>query len=441
MDEERIENALRAGPVDEQMHRQGSLGRALAERESVANAGTFRVRLRSQPSMLSGIAVVALVLLLAAGLFVYGRLNQVAGPPSPSPSPSAPAVTPSVTPSQSAVGAPVELVDRWLGPVREIAGLQSPATRAFLEIDGASLSFDAGAGQPRDLLASAVRQDGPNVLRLTATTPSTACSPFQVGTYRWSLSPGKVNLTLAVIRDDCPARAATLPGTWTHTACRNQPVDCLGQLEAGTYSSSEFDPFASGRAGQMTYTVPDGWSDSADGPTNYSLRPTADYLADPGFDGGDTVSGIYVFGGTVAADQPDDCSAVPAPGVPVTAAGIADYLAARSGLHVVDSGTVHIGEREARELDITIDPAFTQSCPWSNGQPFRAMIMFADLGLSGGVWGADRCCREHVFLVDVAPGRVVSVWVDGPVSGFDDLLAKASPIIGTIHFQNSSGAP
>ena len=32
----------------------------------------------------------------------------------------------------------------------------------------------------------------------------------------------------------------------------------------------------------------------ADNKTNYFLRLTAEYLADPGFDGGDTVSGIYI---------------------------------------------------------------------------------------------------------------------------------------------------
>jgi hypothetical protein len=441
MDEQRIENALRAGPTDESPHRQGALGRALAERDAIETAGTFRVRLRPQSAVFSGLAAVVALVLLVAVIVVSGRLGQSAGPASPSVAPTTQTPSPSASASVVGVGAPIQLVDRWAGAVRPITILSLPPTRSFLDIQGASLKFDAGVGQPGNVFASAVMSVGPDTLRLTATTPTTGCHPFDIGAYRWSLSPAGVTLSLTAVDDQCSARATALSGFWTHTACRDATRDCLGPLERGTYTSNEFDPFGSHNAGQLKYTVLGGWSNSADNNTNYFLRPTADYLNDPGFDGGDTVSGIYVWAGTVAADQPADCAALPVAGVNRTADAIADQIAALSGLVVVDGGTVSIGGRQARELDITIDAAFSGTCPWSNGEPFRSLIMFADIGEAGGVWGTGPGTRQHVLFVDVAPDRVASIWVDGPADGFDDLLRDATPIIESIQFEDHAFSP
>ena len=445
MDEERIEDALRAGPVDEPPHRPGALGRALAERDAVEAAGRFRVRLRPQSAAVSSLAVAMALVLLVAGVVVIGRLGQSAGSPVTSVPPTTPPTTSPPTPTSSASvaggGAPPELIDRWAGAVKPISALASPATRAFLDIQGAGLRFDGGPGEPRNLFASEVAAVGANTFVLTATTPTTGCQPFDKGTYTWSLSPEGVTLTLDAVDDQCSARAAALSGSWTHTACRDATHDCFGVLEPGTYSSIEFDPFGTQSVGQLTYTVATGWSNSADYATNYFLRPSADYLADPGFDGGDTVSGIYVWAGTVAADQPADCAAIPAPGVERTADAIAAHLGSMSGVIAVDRGTVTIGDRSARELDISIDPAFTAACPWSNGEPFRSLIMFADLGEAGGVWGTIRDTRQRVLLVDVAPSRVASIWVDGPTDGYDTLLANAMPIVETMQFADRTPAP
>ena len=195
--------------------------------------------------------------------------------------------------------------------------------------------------------------------------------PFDEGTYRWSLSPGGTNLTLSVIDDACMARAKIIPGTWTHTACREAAQDCLGPLEPGTYSSTTFDPFHTGYAGQLDYTIGGAWANAIDHPVNYAIRPTTDYLADPGFDGNDTVSGVYLWAGTLAVDQPPDCSAVPAKDVPARADAIADHIVGLGGLSVLDRGSTTIGGRSARILDVSLDAAYRTPCPWSGGEPFR----------------------------------------------------------------------
>jgi hypothetical protein len=437
MDDRRIEDALRSGPPDEPGHRQGALARGLAARDTDAarDEVSFRVRLRPQssavPLILVGVVVaVALTLALIIGLGSAPKPT-----PGPSPSSSTPVASPTIQ------GAPLELVDRWAGPTRTIASLKTPATRAFLDIRGAALRFDAGPGQPGDLLSSSVTQAAPDVLRVVASSRSGGCEAFDEGMYRWSLSAGRTNLRIELMRDACAARAAALPGTWTHTACRDAAQDCLGALEAGAYRSTEFDPFGTGQAGQLGYSVPAGWANTIDFPTNYFLRPAPEYEADPGFDGNDTIGGIYIWAGTLAADQPADCSGVAAPGVAASADAIATHIATLPGIRAVVGDTLELDGRVARVLDLTLDPTYTGTCPFSNGEPFRSLITFADLGSDRGVWGLGRSGRQHVLILDATSGRVVSVWVEGEISRFESLLRDATPIVKSLSFTESSTIP
>lgn len=447
MDDHRIEEALRAGPPDQAPHRQGALARGLAARGEPAPAeSTFRVTLRPERSRTAPLLVAA-----AAALVI---LWVAVGGPASRPQPTASVATASIGtssppassgPSASSTtaagrGAPVALVDRWTGAIRAIPGLPRPASRTVLDIMGAGFRVDAGNGEPNDLFASSVTQASPDTLRLTAATPTKGCEAFDEGTYRWSLSPAGTTLTLTLVRDACAARAATLPGSWTHTACREAARDCLGPLEAGTYQSTEFDPFRTGSAGQVSYRVPDGWANSVDHPTNYYLRPTPDYLADPASDGNDTLGGVYLWAGTLAAAQPADCAAVPAPGVAATADAIAAYVAHLSGLAVVDRGTTSVAGRTGRVLDVSL-AAYPSGCPWSGGDPFRSLIMFADLGSGGGVWGMAPGERARIVFVDVAPGRVVSIWIDAPEDRIDGLLPDAMTIVGSLDFIDRPAAP
>jgi hypothetical protein len=442
MDENRIELALRAGPPDERAHRQGALERALAARGDTRDLAASPVALRSPatPSITLLLAAAAVIVAVAV---VGGFLGTRTGPgETPAPPPSA-SVTPSPSPSQAsrASGFPTQLVDRWVGPVRVIPGSAVPAQRAVLDIQGANFLYDAGPGQPANLLYSTVAQEAPDVLRLTANAPSSGCTPFDEGTYRWSLSPGGSNLTLSLLDDACATRAAVLPGTWTHTACREAVTDCLGPVEAGEYRSTAFNPFGPDEAGNLRYTLPDGWANALDHPLNYALKPTADYLADPGFDGNDTFTGLYFWAGTVATDQPADCSAIPAEGVPVTAAAIADHIAQLDGLDVINRGATEIGGRTARVLDVSVDPAYSAVCPFSGSTPFRSLIMLADAGSDGGVQGLAASERARIYFVDVGPGRVTSIWVDGDATRIDGLIKDTAPILASVRFEASSPAP
>ncbi len=72
-------------------------------------------------------------------------------------------------------------------------------------------------------------------------------------------------------------------GTWQTSDCRNPDNACLGDLQAGTYSSQFFEPRPLGewapRYGALTYTVPDGWAASSDFPESYALLTQEAYAA------------------------------------------------------------------------------------------------------------------------------------------------------------------
>ena len=63
--------------------------------------------------------------------------------------------------------------------------------------------------------------------------------------------------------------------------CLVSDQKCLGELKAGKYSSVLFDPYGTGTPGQLQYTAPEGWANSADFTFEYSLRPAGRPLPRP----------------------------------------------------------------------------------------------------------------------------------------------------------------
>ena len=200
MDDQRIEDILRVGPPDRPRHRQGTFARALAERERRGWVG----RDVRRPA---AAAVIARPRRAGDrrghrdrghGFLVIGRPDSGATtPPYPvsHAEPLAPVAT-SASPSPSASvgaggtrGAPVELVDRWVGPVRSIPSLEEAATRAFLVIQGADSASMPGPDSRRTCSAHRSRRRA-----RTSCVDGGDAEPwlrtFDAGRYRWSLSPG-----------------------------------------------------------------------------------------------------------------------------------------------------------------------------------------------------------------------------------------------------------
>ena len=221
--------------------------------------------------------VAALVVVIGGGMFLSRYGPGFVGGPSPSPSASA-------SPVASAADAPpVTLQTTWVGAPRTIAGL-IPTHRYRFDLSATHLSFpfdDRTIAPPMSL--SSARAPARASWKLIALGRVTGCKTGDAGIYSWSLSPGGVHLTLNAVSDTCPSRLAALIGDWVRVACTDVADGCYGDLEAGTFASQYFTPKLplggtwNPDFGAMTYTVPAGWSNSADWPTTFSLTPTADY--------------------------------------------------------------------------------------------------------------------------------------------------------------------
>ena len=169
---------------------------------------------------------------------------------------------------------------QWLGEVVDAPGLPSGRDRAILDVGSSTVEM---ARDPIPLLVFGRPERGWE--RAAARHPriEDGCEPGDVGLYTWSLSPGGTLLQLTATSDDCASRRAAFEGEWERSACRNPDNNCLGDLEAGTYKSQFIGPRLddgepwTANFGAFSYTVPDGWSNTADFPDDYVLMRSADY--------------------------------------------------------------------------------------------------------------------------------------------------------------------
>ena len=126
-------------------------------------------------------------------------------------------------------------------------------------------------------------------IRLEATIGDDGCANGDVGLYTWSLSPSDRILTIVANSDDCSTRQSAVPGVWFREQCDVVDDSCLGSVDAGTYRSQYFAPFEPGASwepdyGALSYTVPEGWANTADWPDSFNIR-----RQDASPDGGDAI--------------------------------------------------------------------------------------------------------------------------------------------------------
>jgi hypothetical protein len=402
------------------------------------------------------IAAVAAVLLLTLGVgaaVVGGAFDtDVAGPtpePSPAVSPS-PAASPSPSP---AAALPDELAHIWIGGEQAVpaVGITTPALR--------TLQFDPELGFARYVAASL--DLGPSMLasepsvpfdgRLRLTTAAAdfgACEIGSVGDYDYRLSGDGMTLTLTPVSDDCQARAEVFAGTFTRSACKNPDDYCLGDLPPGTFVSTFLDPYrapdvrpARGDFGRLRYTVPDGWANSGDWPSNFALEPADIVAGNPASGDPTTWHGIYVRTRAAAAVQDDQCTDAEQPGVPRTLDGLTAFLQERPGLVASAPTELTIGGYRATMTDISIAADWTATCPDApGGHPVVTLFREADEPVGQGwVWGIGwpgNTDRQRLVLVELSPDNVLLIGIEdtSSPSRFDELIAEAMPIVESLEF-------
>jgi hypothetical protein len=321
---------------------------------------------------------------------------------------------------------PQALVDRWVG-----APLHGATSAAFVDIASDVVVYRTGNADSPVAWDSEWSAESSDVIRLVMSGQGGGCDQGAVGHFRWALSASRATLSLTTIDDECAPRAQALAGQWTHTACKLPTSDCLGPVDAGAHFSVTFDPFDTFTYGELTYTLPGGWTVSADTQSNLFLRRANEY-AELSEDGSGGTQGIDVWADVAAAS---DCLSKPYSASGTNSAKIAAQLAANPGL-IASRGTATIADRHAEVVDVEVALDRAVTCPGDETAPAVALLT-SRTGVPAE-WRASVIPgeRARVLLVDLDGGRTVALVIhaESTPSRFDEILAAATPIVESFAF-------
>jgi hypothetical protein len=291
-------------------------------------------------------------------------------------------------------------------------------------------------------LTSSATANGAGQFRLeTVVDDGTGCAVGDVGGYSWSVSPSGRILTVAADSDACSTRRAAVPGTWWLEQCKNTNTNCLGDMDAGTYKSQyikpRLDPGADWVApdfGALTYTVPDGWANSADFPERITLTPSADFAIEgrPGTDGQHV---IEVNVRPAATAQNADCTSAELTSVPRTPTGLVQWIRGLSSLTSSAATPITIDGHRGQMLDVRVNPSWTRSCG-TDTEPIAAVLAEAGSSPDKEVFAIAGGDRVRLILLDLGDGDIVLIDVSSSdPARFDALVQQAMPIIETFKFE------
>lgn len=367
------------------------------------------------------VAAAAIVVATAIGIGIF--MNNNVGPaPEPAPSPST---------SAGAADVPVELQHHFLGPAHANPEI-NVRDGALLEITRNTMAYDGGFG--RTLLSTA-SVAGPGQIRfLTTPVSGLECPPDSVGLYPYALSTGGSLLTISEGTDGCPARAAAVVGEWQVVRCKSADNDCLGDLEAGSYSSSFFEPRPdtqwAPRFGAMTFTVPEGWANYVDAPDSFGLTTQEAYASVPGdecFDCPGTRDAITVLGDPGAATL--DCAETNVEGV-VSRSDLVGWLTTHPGLEHSTPVEGELNGMPATSLDIQPRSDWTGMCDAENR--FVAVPVF--YRLDSYHWALPMGDRWHLIIVELGGAHILAIVTDSDPDNLEAFVAEVTPIIDSFAF-------
>ena len=382
---------------------------------------------------------VVVILALLLSVAVGGVLVGSRGPgPLAVDQPSPPVQ--SAQPTASSLVPPAALQAIWIGQPKLVPALSGVPELGLLHISGsAAFLFNGGGSQP--ILRSSATSTGPTSLTLTLDAATNGCPAGTRGVYAWSESADGARLTLSANYDDCALRAAVFTGIWTRSDCRNPSDTCLGAIPAGSFNSTFFDIRDSsanipswGAYGQLRYSVPAGWANRDDWPTNFSLMPGADYAGPGGDPSGNVAHGIYLYARPAALAATADCSARLTPGVLPTPSALAAWLSNRPDLVTSHPVPIALDGNAGWMVDVRLAPKRGTVCP---GDTQASAPLLNDAGGASNQWslrvGADE--QERIILVAVG-GHTLAIVIDdtSTPSRFEGLVTEAMPIVDAFAF-------
>ena len=391
----------------------------------LAHQMTRFATMNSQLRLAAAAAIV--VALVGVGAFALSRIQNVAAPATPSPSIPA---SPSQATGASAI-LPVALQNRWVGAPRVVPGAPEPPYRLGLQIAGSDLGFRLLGGDTQTSFSSSASLLAADQLALRLFITEGGCQSGDQGTYSFSLAAEGTALTITPISDACASRSAALAGDWVRASCPDQQAWCLGDMPPGTYSSTRFIPFEQPETvpydyGQLSYTVPAGWSNFVDCTICYGLAR----------DGAPVNDGVYLWSDIVPHSQDESCPNASEPGVGRTAAEITEWLVSLPGLVATTPVPVTVGGLAGSMLDLSVAADWTHTCSYSEGKSMVSTFVDSDDATEGFDWNIGEGSKSRYFLLDLGDGRALLVEISaGNVTDFDDMVAEAMPVIDSFTFR------
>ena len=374
----------------------------------------------------------------AVGLIVIGALligcrgSATTLPPEPGPTASQAASAAQPTPAPRL---PAALRYVWIAQPREIPDLDEPAVSAVLVLKAATMEFNANDND-KLVLASGASAFDARSLRFELQADGSGCHRGDVGTYSYQLSSTGRGLSLGLLQDPCAARTAAITGSWNRAGTCPAGGVCLGDMDAGSHVSAVFTPFEPPSTwrydyGRFAFTVPDGWDNLEDGKDDYVLA-TRD--APPDTD-------IFLQAGVAPHVQDAACSqlAPPEPGVGTSPLAIAKWIRRIPGLITTKPTPTEVGGIRGVTLDVSVSPASTHTCPFSEGQTWQyGAQLFSPSDPKSefdfGVWGDGRL---RLFLLDLGESRTLMIDIEAQdKTTWDAMVPRAMPIIETFTFRH-----
>lgn len=195
---------------------------------------------------------------------------------------------------------------------------------------------------------------------------------------------------------------------------------CLGELDAGTYTTQVFET-------PLTYTVPEGWSNYEDLPGNFIVVPPSGSL--DGIDAG-TADYVGVYDGIAVADA--ECIERQQSGVDLTPAAMAAWFVEHEGLDTTSPTDVTVGGLEGVVVDLRIAESYTEGCPYEGyeGVPMVPMLIGAGPAEVHHVALGENVTR--LYLLEGQNGRVVAIEVSDVRGGAE--LGELDSIVGEFVF-------
>jgi len=196
-------------------------------------------------------------------------------------------------------------------------------------------------------------------------------------------------------------------------------LTCHGTLQPGTYRSTILEPTIDFEIASPGWI----WDFSAGGFRLIADTSHAD-LYSP--------DGIYFLRDPAIASQ--DCAEREEPGVGRSVQDLVAWLETAPGLAVSEPTPVTIGGLDGMQLDLRLDPHWTQTCEWSGDMPVVPLV-FNGAAQGGYNWAMLPEMSSRWYILDSRDGVVIVDIEDGPGgASHDELMKTGGEIVDSLAF-------